>query len=59
MVLGPALFAAIGVAADPPKSSHPHFDDKGTLAWTSKLADAQAAAKASGKLIFIEYGRES
>ena len=37
---------------------HPHFDDQGTLRWYTKLADAQAAAKKEGKLIFVEYGRE-
>ena len=40
-------------------AAHPHFNDGGTLSWTTKLADAQAAAKKSGKLIFIEYGREA
>jgi hypothetical protein len=54
-----ALVATAGLAADPPKTPHPHFDDKGTLSWSVKLAEAQAAAKAQGKLIFIEYGRES
>lgn len=51
--------AAIGLAGDTPKPApHPHFDDGGTLAWSTKVADAQAAARASGKLILIEYGRE-
>jgi hypothetical protein len=54
-----AVLAAVGVAADAPKAKHPHFDDGGTLSWSTKLADAQAAAKASDKLIFIEYGREA
>ena len=47
-----------GVAIAEKKSSHPHFDDQGTLRWYTKLADAQAAAKKEGKLIFIEYGRK-
>jgi hypothetical protein len=38
---------------------HPHFDDGGTLAWSTKLADAKAAAAKADKLIFIEYGREA
>lgn len=37
-------------------STHPHFDDKG-LKWHTKLADALAEAKASGKHVLIEYGR--
>lgn len=39
-------------------SSHPHFDDKGVLAWHTNLEEAMAAARAQGKLIFIEFGRE-
>jgi len=36
---------------------HPHFDDKGTLDWQTRYAEALAAAKAQGKLVFIELGR--
>ena len=55
-----AAFAVAGLAGDPPKKApHPRFDDRGTLSWSTKLADAKAAAKAAGKLIFIDYGRES
>jgi len=39
-------------------STHPHFDDKGTLTWFTALEDAKTAAQAEGKLIFIEFGRE-
>ncbi|MEL6714919.1 MAG: hypothetical protein AAFU73_02115 [Planctomycetota bacterium] len=39
-------------------SSHPHFDDRGTLTWHTTMAEAKAAAQASGKRIFIEFGRE-
>ena len=56
-----ALLTALlvsGAVAGETKSSHPHFDDQGTLVWYTKLADAQAAAKKEGKLIFIEYGRK-
>jgi hypothetical protein len=49
---------AVALAADAPKP-HPHFNDQGTLSWSVKLADAQTAAKARDKLIFIEYGREA
>jgi hypothetical protein len=44
-------------AGDSVQGKHPHFDDGGALSWSTKLADAQAAAKKAGKLIFIEYGR--
>ncbi len=54
VVVSTAVFAA-----DTPRQAHPHFNDKGTLHWTKKLADAQALAKAQDKLIFIEYGREA
>ncbi len=37
---------------------HPHFDDKGTLHWHTRLADALAQAAAEGKQVFIELGRE-
>ena len=46
------------------ESSHPHFDDRGTLAWHSSLEEAKAQAAREGKLIFkmdeiTEYlGRE-
>ena len=39
-------------------STHPHFDDRGTLLWHTSLEDAKAKAAAEGKLIFIEFGRE-
>jgi thioredoxin-related protein len=38
---------------------HPHFDDRGTLAWHEKLDDALAAARHDSKLVFIEMGREA
>jgi hypothetical protein len=53
-----ALAAAV-FAGEGKKGGHPHFDDQGTLAWSVKLADAQTAAKAADKLIFIEFGREA
>jgi len=35
----------------------PRFDDRGTLDWYTSLPEAQAAAEAAGKLIFVESGR--
>ena len=54
----PLALVAVALAADAPKP-HPHFNDQGALSWSVKLADAQTAAKAGDKLIFIEYGREA
>jgi len=54
----PLALVAVAFAADAPKP-HPHFNDQGALSWSTKLADAQTAAKANDKLIFIEYGREN
>jgi len=39
-------------------TSHPHFDDGGTLDWHLRWADALAAARAEDKKVFIEFGRE-
>ena len=39
-------------------STHPHFDDRG-LRWHTKLSDALAEAKSSGKHVLIEYGRQA
>ncbi|MHC4955565.1 MAG: hypothetical protein ACYTGZ_17070 [Planctomycetota bacterium] len=58
-ILIPLLLAGAVCAGDKAKkSSHPHFNDQGTIRWYTKLADAQAAAKKEGKLVFIEYGRK-
>lgn len=38
-------------------ASHPHFDDQGTLDWSTSWDDALAAARGSGKKIFVELGR--
>ena len=54
LLCGGAVFAG-----DAKKGAHPHFNDGGTMQWFTKLADAQAAAKKEGKLVFIEYGREA
>ena len=41
------------------KRPHPHFDDRGTLSWHTRYADALAQAKAERKIVFIEMGREA
>jgi len=40
------------------KTPHPHFNDRGTLHWNTSLVEARKQAAATGKLIFIEFGRE-
>jgi hypothetical protein len=40
------------------RTPHPHFDDRGTLNWHTKFADALAAAKADKRMVFVEMGRE-
>src|SRR5262245_59457218 len=58
-----ALAAASGLlvpatsVAGPGGSSHPYFDDQGTLSWSTTLDAAVSAARASDRLVFIEYGR--
>ena len=37
---------------------HPHFDDRGAHEWFTTFAEAQAAARASRRHLFIEIGRE-
>jgi hypothetical protein len=37
--------------------THPHFDDGGAVTWYTRYADALAAAKAAGRLVFVEMGR--
>ena len=41
------------------KQPHPHFDDRGTLHWYETLEGAKAAARESGRMIFIEFGRQA
>lgn len=54
----PRLFAGDTPAAGA-KTPHPHCNDGGALSWSTKLAQATAAASGADKLIFIEYGREA
>lgn len=38
---------------------HPHFDDRGTLNWHTRFAEALAEARRTKKRVFIEMGREA
>lgn len=52
----------LGATAGPASAGgdrHPLFNDQGTLAWYTSLDEAQAVARATGKLIFIESGRRA
>lgn len=40
------------------RSSHPHFDDRGTLSWHTRYAAALEQARSERKTVFIEMGRE-
>jgi thioredoxin-related protein len=37
---------------------HPHFNDRQTLDWHTRYADALAAARSRNQRLFIEFGRE-
>ena len=41
------------------KQPHRLYDDRGTLDWRVKWADAARIAKERRKLVFVEFGRES
>ena len=45
--------------ADAGGSSHPYFNDRGTLSWYHSFAEAKRVAQRERKLIFIEYGRRA
>jgi hypothetical protein len=55
--------SASGQQAPPPPapvaSTHPYFNDRGALSWSTSLEDAQEAARKSGKLILVEFGRKA
>ena len=38
---------------------HPHFDDRGTLDWHTSWTEALADARATGRRVFVEMGREA
>lgn len=40
-------------------AKHPHFDDHGSVHWYTRYDEALAAARAEGKKVFIEMGREA
>ena len=35
---------------------HPYFDDRRTIRWHARLADALAEARENGKRVFVAYG---
>ena len=47
------LAASIRAADAGPAGAHPFFPDGGTLAWYVDLQEAQVAARAQGKVLFI------
>lgn len=47
------VLGAPSVSADP----HPYFQDQGALSWCTCLDRAVSSARASDRLIFVEYGR--
>ena len=51
------LWGAVGRVDAGPAGAHPFFPDGGTLAWYVDLQEAQLAARAQNKVLFIEYGR--
>lgn len=38
---------------------HPHFDDQRVTPWFSSLAEGLAAARASGRRVLVQVGRQS
>jgi hypothetical protein len=55
-----ALLAPLVVLGSVPAAEagpHPYFDDRGTLEWHTDLDRACAAARAQGKLVFVDSGR--
>lgn len=63
-ILGFAIgFATLLAGTAQPASAgggcHPLFNDQGTIPWYSSLDEAQAVARATGKLIFVESGRRA
>ena len=56
---GLLLASGSAVAEGNKAGKHPHFADGGVLPWSTSFAAAKKAAKKSGKLILVEYGREA
>ena len=58
VVVALALVAGLcGLPSSASAGGHPHFNDQGTLTWYTSLAEAQAVARSTGKLIFVDSGR--
>jgi len=57
IAVGVVSLLPASATADPLRA-HPYFQDSGTLDWSTTLDEATAAARSSGRLIFIEYGRK-
>jgi hypothetical protein len=58
LVVTLVLAASLRAADAGPAGAHPFFPDGGALAWYVDLQEAQLAARAQGKVLFIEYGRK-
>jgi hypothetical protein len=56
-LLATGLLAGFLLAPTASADSHPYFQDRGALSWCTCLDKARAAAQASQRLIFVEYGR--
>ncbi len=59
-VAAATIALAVAGLSVPPRTAaaaHPYFDDRGTLEWYRTLDEAQAVARRTGKLIFIDSGR--
>jgi len=54
IILLAATFLATGAA-----QKHPHYNDRGTLAWFTTFAAAKEAARKADKLIFMEVGAKT
>src|SRR5262245_43914638 len=55
--LAAALLFVLAPVAGAGGGRHPYFNDQGTLVWYERFEDAKRAARAEGKVIFVEYGR--
>ncbi|HEX5052157.1 MAG TPA: hypothetical protein VFZ65_10315 [Planctomycetota bacterium] len=54
-----AIAALLAFGGSAQAQRHPHFDDHGTLAWHTKLANCQQAARQADKIIFVEVGAKT
>lgn len=51
--------AALALCGSGLAQRHPHFDDRGTLEWHTRLADSQQAARKADKIVFVEVGAKT